>query len=345
MAEEREVVRHFPENSMKGFLHRPANVHDLLALGEFALLSQLRLEKMVVDPTTYVTADYRHAISDVVVSVPWHKSAGRRRKPLWLTILIEHQSEPDRLIALRVLEYLVQIWKKQVRDHEKKYGSTASVRLQPILPVVFYTGLYRWERLGQLIDLMIDAADLRDYVPEFKPIFVNLPELSVEKLNGAGAFGQMLRVVQQRKERRKAFEQVLADVVGRLEPLAKAERARWLEMLKFCENLVYHSRSEPERESLRQVIVSSAQNHEDRLELDMGWKTMAEVDREKWHREGVITSRHETLLRLLRLRFGELSPELLRSIQTTHDLQRIDNWIDRVLTAKSLDEIGIDDSH
>ena len=129
-------------------------------------------------------------------------------------LLIEHQSEPDRLIMLRVLEYLVQIWRKQVQAHVKKYNSTASVKLQPILPVIFYTGKYRWEKLGQLIDLMVDAADLREHIPEFKPIFINLPDLTGEQLTNAGAFGQVLRVVQRWKDGRKAFERVLGEALA-----------------------------------------------------------------------------------------------------------------------------------
>lgn len=110
-----EMVRHFQENGMKLLFQTPANVADLFRIGDFASRDRLDFAAMLVDPTAYVTADYRHTASDLVLRVPWR--AGNRKRPLLVTILIEHQSEPDRLMMLRLLEYMVQIWKKQVRDH------------------------------------------------------------------------------------------------------------------------------------------------------------------------------------------------------------------------------------
>ncbi len=57
---------------------------------------------MLVDPTTYVTAEYRHISSDLVLTLPMkpsRKSARRRR--LIVSILIELQMQPDRLMMLQ----------------------------------------------------------------------------------------------------------------------------------------------------------------------------------------------------------------------------------------------------
>src|SRR4051794_37642016 len=109
MSEERihEIVRQFRENGVKLLLQTPANVHDLLTAGNWPLLDRLDLKRMTVDPTSHVAADYRHAASDLVLSVPWRGGRSRKKRPLWITILVEHQSDPDRLMMLRLLEYLV----------------------------------------------------------------------------------------------------------------------------------------------------------------------------------------------------------------------------------------------
>ena len=40
---------------------------------------------MTVDSTTYVAADYRHLVSDLVLKVPYHSRAGSRRgRGLWM---------------------------------------------------------------------------------------------------------------------------------------------------------------------------------------------------------------------------------------------------------------------
>lgn len=214
--------------------------------------------------------------------------------------------------------------------------------MQPILPVVFYTGRYPWERLGQLVDLMTDAADLRRYIPEFEPIFVNLPELTTEELNTAGPFGQVLRVVQNRKESRRVFEQVLGDVVGQLDGIARNEHERWQDLLSYLTRLVYHDRPVEERESLTELIAASAKANEDRLEINVARKTIAEALRE----EGAVRATHKhaakTLLRQLELRFGAMPAETVEIIEHTQSTEQLEQWLDRFATAKTLADVGID---
>jgi hypothetical protein len=337
----REFVRHFPENGMKLLLQTPANVRDLLALGGVGVLGQLDLERMTIDPTSYVAADYRHAASDVVLSVPRRSARSRKRRALWVTILIEHQSEPDRLMTLRLLEYMVQIWKKQVRDHVQQHGSAASVRLQPILPVVVYTGSYAWEQLGQLIDLMVDASDLRRHLPEFEPVFVNLPELPEGRLSAAGPFGEVLRVVRRRKAARHPFEQVLSEVVGRLDAVAKGQRPRWRDLLAYLTQLVYHERAKGEREELAELIESTVGVEDDRLEVNMARQTIAEAIREEGAIEGRREQAVDMLLKQLRLRFETVPAQIEQTIQATRDLRQLNQWLERFATAKTLKDVGV----
>jgi hypothetical protein len=198
---------------MKQLLTSGGNVRDLLTLAGSDLVERIGFDQLAVDLTQYVTADYRHLASDVVLTVPLRPRRGRRKRPLWLSILIEHQSEPDRLMVLRVLEYLVQIWKGQVRTWGQEHGSLASVKLRPILPVVFYTGSYLWENLGRLIDLMDEGDAVERHTPAYEPLFVNLPELTEDRLcDQGGYFGQVLWAYQQRRARRQVFRDLLAQI-------------------------------------------------------------------------------------------------------------------------------------
>jgi hypothetical protein len=144
-----EIIRQFPENGLKLLLHDPHNVRDLLRLAGTDLVDEIAFERMAVDPTTYVGRDYRHVESDLVLTAPFGaRKGGRPTRAVTLYILIEHQSEPDRLMVLRLLDYMVQIWKAQVRDWGQEHRSLAGVRLRPVLPVVFYTGTRAWGALA-----------------------------------------------------------------------------------------------------------------------------------------------------------------------------------------------------
>src|ERR1700730_2086676 len=125
----RQLVRQFPGNGLKLVLTTAANVRDLLTLARTAVLPRLDFRALQVDPTTYVTTEYRHVSTDLVLTLPLRPAGqGRSRKRLTLSILIELQSQPDRLMLLRLLEYLVQIWKSQVKHNGAKHKSLSSVK-------------------------------------------------------------------------------------------------------------------------------------------------------------------------------------------------------------------------
>jgi predicted transposase YdaD len=337
-----EIVRQFPENGMKLLLHNPQNARDLLALAGTDLLGQMDFARLAVDPTSYVASDFRHVESDLVLTVPLRTGRGRKGKTLTLYILIEHQSEPDRLMALRVLDYMTQIWKAQARAWGQRHGSLASVRLQPILPVVFYTGTHRWAKIGRLVDLIEMGSLVEDVTPAYKPLFVNLPDLPAEELGTTGGcFGWVLRLVQQRRSGRGRFEGLLGQVVGRLEAIPPEDRLRWLELLSYVHALVYHERAEGERRPTLELVEASVRTDEHRQEVREMRRTIADALRDEGRQEGVVAGKRETLLSHLRQRFKELPQETERRIETTSDVQQLNLWLSRLLTAKTLEELAI----
>jgi hypothetical protein len=212
------------------------------------------------------------------------------------------------------------------------------VRLQPILPVVFYTGTYRWEKLGTLADLIEMGEAFADVTPAFRPRFVNLPEVPAGELESAGGyFGRVLRLVQQRRTRRGEFQALLRQAVGHLEGMPAEERLRWLELLSYLHALVYHERAGSERKPLLDAIAASVGTDEHRQRVTDMRQTIADVLRN----EGVVVGKRETLISQLRQRFETLPDETVRLIESTGDVQQLDLWLSRVLTAKTLAGVGI----
>jgi predicted transposase YdaD len=342
-----EIVRQFPENSLKLLLHHPGNVRDLLALGGAKVLDRIVFDRLTVDPTTYVASDYRHVSSDLVLKVPLRPARGERsRRFLTLYILIEHQSEPDPLMLLRVLDYLVQIWKAQVRVHAQKQPSLADLRLQPILPVVLYTGTRRWEELGHLLDFLEGGEAFRDVTPEFQPLFVSLPTFPAARLESAGGyFGWILELIQQRHTRLEEFQGVLERVVRHLEEMAASERLRWLELLSYIHAFVYHEREAPERPGLQEVITASVRTDEHRQELTIMKQTIADELREEGRlqgdRQATVRTLRQTLLRQLRRRFKRVPKATEQVILATEDVTQLNAWLDQILTAATLAEMNI----
>jgi len=116
-----------------------------------------------------------------------------------------------------------------------------------------------------------------------------------------------------------------------------AERLRWLELLSYIHALVYHERNPSERPGLQETIAVSVATEQHRQEVSTMRRTIADELME----EGALKALRRSLLRILRKRFGELPPAMVDTIETTTDIEQLEEWGERFMTAKTLKDMGI----
>jgi hypothetical protein len=278
-----------------------------------------------------------------VLKAPYRTGLRGRRRTLTLYILIEHQSEPDALMVLRVLEYLVQIYNGQVRSELRGGRPHSAFRLQPVLPVVLYTGERRWEALMRLAELVqAGDEDFADVVPQLRPLFLSLSATPLVDLEASGgALGWVLELLHLRGAAADEFRAALRRVVDHLAGMAQVERERWLLLLSCIDAMIYHDRAVGERPELREMVRNSAATDPLRREVEEIMRTGADALRDEGRQEERANSRRQTLLRQLRLRFGRLPRPVEQVIRTTNDVARLDAWLDAVVTAETLADMGI----
>ncbi len=66
-----------------------------------------------------------------------------------------------------------------------------------------------------------------------------------------------------------------------------------------------------------------------------------EEGREQGLKAGVIEGRRETLLHLLTAKFGSVSEETSARVQALDSVSELDTYLERVLTAESIDDMGL----
>ena len=120
-----------------------------------------------------------------------------------------------------------------------------------------------------------------------------------------------------------------------------AEQQRLGELLSYIRAMVYHERSDSEQRRLQEVMENSVQDEATRQEVVKMRKTGAEALMERGERRAGMRIRRQTLIRLLRRRFGDIPPEVVSAVEATDNVDQLDNWLDRLVTARTLDELGI----
>jgi ElaB/YqjD/DUF883 family membrane-anchored ribosome-binding protein len=152
-------------------------------------------------------------------------------------------------------------------------------------------------------------------------------------------------LVQKRHSAVAEFQALLALTIEQIEELSDLERPRWLDLLTYLHALVYNCRGVAEHPYLESTILESVHTDIHRRESGRMAKTIAEALAQKGERrgrrEGELRARRETLLRQLRHKFADLPFEIVETIETTQNVARLDEWLDRVLAADSLADMRI----
>jgi hypothetical protein len=246
-------------------------------------------------------------------------------------------------MALRVLEYLVHIYKGQVRAATRGGRPRTYFRLQPVLPIVLYTGERSWEALTSLAELVQGGGeDFADVVPQFRPLFLNLAAVPAEELETSGGyFGWLLELIRLRHAPADEFRSTTTRVVGHLEAMAEVERERWLLFLSYIGTMIHQERARPEHPGLYELIGNSIRSDTRRREVETIMETMADYLRAEGCRAEMVQSRQQTLIRQLRRRFGRVPRATEQLIRATQDTTRLDAWLDNFATAQTLADVGI----
>ena len=143
------MVRHL----LDWFVRRFEGGAELVASLDLSSLRRLHEQSVGGKP-----ANLHRFAGDMVWTAPFDESPDPDPNAwLDLVLLSEFQRTPDRLMPLRVRNYVdchhLDAWRQQGRRH---FG--VEERLQPVLPIVIYSGRDRWNAPQRVIDLVTPAA-------------------------------------------------------------------------------------------------------------------------------------------------------------------------------------------
>ncbi|MCA9536246.1 MAG: Rpn family recombination-promoting nuclease/putative transposase [Myxococcales bacterium] len=152
----------------------PANAAaELRCVLPAVLLAALDLSRLEHIPGTFVGPDMAHRHTDLLFRVPL---GGRL---VYLYLLMEHQSRPDPLMPLRVLEYLQRVWSKLLRNERGRKT------LPPVLTLIVHHGPGGWtapRSLHEMVEGLDEFPQLRPFVPNLELLIDDLAHVSDSQL-------------------------------------------------------------------------------------------------------------------------------------------------------------------
>jgi predicted transposase/invertase (TIGR01784 family) len=97
---------------------------------------------------------------------------------VWIYVLLEHQSTPNRWMRFRLLKYCCRIWDLSFREQPNQR------ELRAIVPLVFYQGERRWSYSREFADLFTESVREWPGVPRFSHELIDQSGLQPEEVQG-----------------------------------------------------------------------------------------------------------------------------------------------------------------
>jgi hypothetical protein len=217
----------------------------------------------------------------------------------------------------------------------------AGARLPPVLLLVLYNGVPRWDaptETGELIALSPDSA-LWPWQPRARYYLLDIGAFPQDKLARRSSLAALLFRLEQRRSPEE-FKELLREVIGWFRQHENFERLRGL----FAELI---------REALAELRVKVPLS-EDLLETKSNLSTWAKTWKQQWRAEGKAEGRVEGLARgkaegkveglaeallcLLVERFGAVAPPWRKRIRGAN-LATLDRWFKRAIAARDLSSV------
>jgi len=280
-------------------------------------------------PGSFVNEELREHHTDLLFSA---KLAGRTA---YLYLLFEHQSTADRWMPLRILEYMLRIWREHLACR------TRARRLPAILPVVLHHSASGWTcatAFEELLDLDDGSRPtVEPFVPRFRILLDDLSHATDDELRDR-AVTDLTKLVLCSLHHARDMRTFLRTFHTWNQTLLRILAApHGIHALRLVLEYMFKVARDLSAGEIRQ-LVAGIQNPVVVEEV----VTLAEKLKDEGMQEGIRRGRKqertEIILKQLRLKFGQLPADVVKRVQTAAK-KELDRWTERVLTETSLEAV------
>lgn len=337
-SEDAPPIREFADRGIIWLLSSPQSLREFMEIAGKEIAEKLDFSRAERINRSLIPDTLHKQEADLLYRIPFQDGTGG----VFVYLLLEHQSEPDTAMPLRLLSYMVEVWRSERRQWEEHRIPESDRLLTPIVPVVFYTGERNWNTAIRLDRMMRVPEMIKAYVPVFNTLFLSLQGLTKNQLS-ASSTGWILQALQASEAPHEILAPLLEQAVLFLESLPEEAQAEWSRAIHYLALLIRHKRPGLERPMLYEHLSKHTSSGRAK-ELDEMIRTDAEElreeGREEGRQEGRLEGRLEMLLAQLEFKFGDLPEatiEKLRELSEAnlHEIGR------RLLNANTLEELGL----
>jgi predicted transposase YdaD len=278
-----------------------------------------------LQPVSFVTEELHSRHADLL-----YKTRLLDGEDVLIYILVEHQSRSDRFMAFRMLEYLVEIWRRHLGPDRDKHQS-----LPLVIPLVVHCNPrgWRWSAPTELSELIQVPAAMREalgaHLPRWRFYLDDLNAIDTAALCARDLTPdvRVMLVLLKHASKNPHLIEVLTAHLPDLRTIVEGPDGQ-MRLTSIVTYLMTVNIGELTETDLEPVIG----------QLGPPAKEVVMTIAERLQARGKAEGRAETLLEQLAVKFGPL-PARVTAIVQAADLPQLREWTTRVLGANNLDDL------
>lgn len=290
------------------------------------ILDLIDMNTLEISKDSFIEKELKEYYSDMLYTVRFKNDDG------FIYLLFEHKSYADKLIQLQLFGYIHQIYRLYVKQNKAE-------KLPVVIPMVLYHGLKEWDigtRFSSIIQGPYDA--LKDYVPDFKYILLDLTRYSDEEIKGEVQARVLLLVL------KHIFDtdifQTLPDILSLFNEVMQQDTG--LQTIETLLRYLFSTINDENVDKVKDMI-------ENTLTQEKGGAIMGTIA-EKYINEGMqqgmqqgmqegsIIAAREAVIEALELRFGNLPDAIKNKLNAINDPIKLKDLLRKAITIQRFDD-------
>ena len=265
--------------------------------------------------------------SDVIYRIQYQNGEGE----IYLYLLLEFQSTPDKWMAVRTLVYVGLLYQQLIKEGQLDDNK----QLPPVFPLVLYNGDPSWQAAQDLHSLIALPANspLRKYQPQI--CYYLLDENRYPEGKAGSMTGALFRIENSKdiKELRDNL-QILEQQIPLTEASLRRAMAVWIYyVVAPHKGLQLDKRDVQDLTEVREMLATRIKQWEKEF-IEKGLEKGREEGLEKGRKEGKASMLNKALM----LKFG-IIPEWAEQKIAHADAALIEQWFVNLLVANNLDDV------
>ena len=312
------------DKTLKELFSRPELVKNFLqGFVDEDFVEDIDFKKIEKKNTNFITEIFKERATDLAIKL--NMKGG---KCAYLYILFEFQSTIDKIMPLRILNYMLLLYDDLIKQKEINIDEP----LPPVFPLVLYTGEETYNAPTQLEELIAMPYErLQRYVPTFEHYLVTTRSKPREELKRLTALDNLIAgffyfLTAGTKEEIKDAAETVGNMIDYSTDLGRFY-AMWLK--KYLKHKGIKMEIHP-KEGGKVMLETAVENirKEGRTE---GIK--------EGKKEGICIGQQESVLKILNKRFGDTPQTIKNKIKNIFNVKKLEEILLAILDINSPEEV------